>query len=48
MPWKESKTVVPEGNGPIPQNEELEFGQLSMGDAFRLLIEKTECPEKAG
>ena len=42
MPWKESKTVVPEGNGPIPQNEELEFGQLSMGDAFRLLIEKID------
>ena len=36
---KASKTV-PEGNGPVPQKEELESGQLTMGDAFRLLIEK--------
>ena len=38
---KASKTV-PEGNGPVPQEEELEFGQLTMGDAFRLLIEKLD------
>ena len=38
---KASKTV-PEGNGPVPQREELESGQLTTGDAFRLLIEKLD------
>ncbi|CAM9893933.1 unnamed protein product, partial [Ascophyllum nodosum] len=38
---KASKTV-PEGNGPVPQKEERESGQLTMGDAFRLLIEKLD------
>ena len=36
---KASKTV-PEGNGPVPQKEELESGQLTMGDVYRLLVEK--------
>ena len=35
---KASKTV-PEGNGPVPQKEELESGQLTMGDGCRLLVE---------
>ena len=38
---KASKTL-PVGNGPAPWKEELEFGQLTMGDAFRLLIEKLD------
>ena len=38
---KASKTV-PEGNGPVPQKEELESGQLTMGDVFRLLVEKLD------
>ncbi|CAM9103180.1 unnamed protein product [Ascophyllum nodosum] len=39
---KASKTV-PEGNGPVPQKEELESGQLTMGDIYRLfLVEKLD------
>ena len=38
---KESK-AVPEGNGPVPQKEELESGQLTMGDVYRLLIERLD------
>ena len=38
---KASKTV-PEGNGPVPQKEELESGQLTMGDVYRLLVEKLD------
>ena len=36
---KASKTV-PEGNGPVPQKEEIESGQLTMGDVYRLLVER--------
>ena len=36
---KASKTV-PEGNGPLPQKEELESGQLTMGVVYRLLVER--------
>ena len=38
---KASKTV-PEGNGPVPQKEEFESGQLTMGDVYRFLIEKLD------
>ena len=34
---KESK-AVPEGNGPAPQKEEFESGQLTMGGVYRLLV----------
>ena len=36
---KKSK-AVPEGNGPVPQEEELESGQLTMGDVYRLLVKR--------
>ena len=36
---KASKTV-PEGNGPVPQKEELESDQLTIGDVYRLLLER--------
>ena len=36
---KASKTV-PEGNGPVPQKEELGSGQLTMGDVYRLCVER--------
>ena len=36
---KASKTV-PEGNGPVTQKEELESGQLTIGDVYRLLVER--------
>ena len=36
---KESK-AVPEGKGPVPQKEELESGQLTMRDVYRLLVER--------
>ena len=39
MPRKASK-AVPEGNGPVPQKEELESCQLTMGDVYRLLVER--------
>ena len=39
MPRKASKTV-PEGKGPVPQKEMLESGQLTMGDVYRLLVER--------
>ena len=36
---KESK-AVPEGNGPVPQKEELGSGQLTLGDVYRLCVER--------
>ena len=39
MPRKASKTV-PESKGPVPQKEMLESGQLTMGDVYRLLVER--------
>ena len=35
MPRKESE-VVPEGNGPVPQQVELGFGQPILTDVYRL------------
>ena len=37
---REASKTVPEGNGPVPQKEEFESGQLTMGDVYRLLVEK--------
>ena len=36
---KASKAVL-EGNSPVPQKEELESGQLTMGDVYRLFVER--------
>ena len=33
---------VYEGNGPAPQKEELKSGQLTMGDVYRLLVERLD------
>ena len=38
MPRKESETV-PEGNGPIPQQEESGSGHLTLADLYRLFEE---------
>ena len=32
--------AVPEGNGPVPQKKELGSGQLTMGDVYRLCVER--------
>ena len=37
---RKASKAVPEGNGPVPQKEELESGQLTMGDVYRLLVER--------
>ena len=39
MLQKASKTV-PEGNGPVPQEEELRSGQLTLEDVYRLCVER--------
>ena len=36
MPRKESK-AVPEGNGPLPQQEEFGSGQPTLEDVYRML-----------
>ena len=38
MPWKASE-AVPEGNGPILQQEEFGSGQPTMGDVYRMMKE---------
>ena len=38
MPWKESE-AVPEGNGPVPQQEEFGFGQPTLVDVYRKIKE---------
>ena len=37
---RKESTVVPEGNGPVPQKEELRSGQLTLGDVHRLCVER--------
>ena len=32
--------AVPEGNDPVPQKEELGSGQLTLGDVYRLCVER--------
>ena len=34
--------AVHEGNGPVPQKEEPESGQLTMEDVYRLLVERLD------
>ena len=37
---RKASKAVPEGNGPVPQKEELESGQVTMADVYRLLVER--------
>ena len=51
MPRKESETV-PEGNGPVPQQEEIGSGEPKLADVYRLFEERfdrqhTVLPEMA-
>ena len=39
MPQKESK-AVPEGNGPVPQQEELGSGQPTLANVYRMMEER--------
>ena len=41
MPRKESE-AVPEGNGPVPQEEEFESGEPTLADLLRLSEEKSD------
>ena len=36
MPWKESE-AVPEGNGPVPQQEEFGSGQPTLEEISRMI-----------
>ena len=38
MPRKESE-AVPEGNGPVPQQEEFGSGQPTLADVYRMVKE---------
>ena len=37
---RKASEVVPEGNGPVPQKEELGSGQLTLGNVYRLCAER--------
>ena len=37
---RKASKAVPESNGPVPQKKELESDQLTMGDVYRLLVER--------
>ena len=37
---RKTSKVVPEGNGPVPQKEEVGSGQLTLGDVYRLCVER--------
>ena len=37
---RKASKAVPEGNGPVPQKEELVSGQLTLGDVYRLCEER--------
>ena len=39
MPRKESE-AVPEGNGPVPQQEEFGSSELTLADVYRLFKER--------
>ena len=41
MPRKESE-VVPEGNGPVPQEEKFGSGELTLADLFRFFYERLD------
>ena len=37
---RKASKAVPEGSGPVPQKEELGSGQLTLGDVYRLCVER--------
>ena len=37
---RKASKAVPEGNDPVPQKEELRSGQLTLGDVYRLCVER--------
>ena len=37
---RKASKAVPERNGPVPQKEELGSGQLTLGDVYRLCVER--------
>ena len=39
---RKASKAVHEGNGPVPQKEEPESGQLTTGDVYRLLVERLD------
>ena len=39
---RKASKAVHEGNGPAPQKEEPESGQLTIGDVYRLLVERLD------
>ena len=41
MPWKESD-VVPEGNGPVHQQEEFGSGQPTLEDVYQMMKEVSD------
>ena len=45
MPRKESE-AVPEGNGPVPQQEEFESGEPTLADVYRLFEERFDRQQK--
>ena len=45
MPRKESK-AVPEGNGPVPQQEEFGSGEPTMADVYRMFKERFDRSDR--
>ena len=45
MPRKESE-AVPEGNGPVPQQEEFGSGEPTLADVYRLFEERFDKQQK--
>ena len=45
MPRKENE-AVPEGNGPVPQQEEFGSGEPTLADVYRLLKERFDRQQK--
>ena len=45
MPRKESE-AVPEGDGPVPQQEEFGFGEPTLADVYRLFEERFDKQQK--
>ena len=45
MPRKESE-AVPEGNGPVPQQEGFGSGEPTLADVYRLFVERFDKQQK--
>ena len=41
---RKASEAVPEGNGPVPQKEELGSGQLAWGDVYRIIKVASDLP----